>query len=278
MVQSMAEQVRSTDSTVKITPLTGSIGARVDGIEISRLSVSQFADIHRAFLAHGVLVFRGQSISIAEHVAFAKRWGEIGITPMATYIEGYEGVLQLSNRGKAQSVTENWHYDSTFLACPPALTLLAARDMPAAGGDTMWSNQYLAYETLSEGMKRLLEGVRAKFQGLRLAKLYGHDGEVPYAYHPIVRTHPETGRKALFIGHPGDTVPHCEDMTEAESRPLLEFLYQHSVNPDRCYRHMWQPGDVVMWDNRCTMHYAVHDHGDAVRNLHRITIQGDEPF
>ncbi len=278
MANSILSEHRQADDTLTITPLTGAIGARVDGVDLNRLTASQFADIRAAFLAHSMLVFRDQTISIEAHVAFAKRWGEIAVTPMATYIEGYEGVLQLYNRGKAQSVTENWHYDSTFLATPPALTILAAREMPAAGGDTMWSSQYLAYETLSDGMKRLLDGKRAKFQGLRLAKLYGHDGDVPYAYHPVVRTHPETGRKALFLGHPGDTVPHFEQMTEDESRPLLDFLYQHAVGPDKCYRHMWRAGDVVMWDNRCTMHYAVHDYGDRVRNLHRITIKGDAPF
>ncbi len=278
MASPMVSEPQTASSKIAITPLTGAIGARVDGVDLNHLTDAQFTDIHAAFLTHGMLVFRHQAISIEAHIAFAKRWGEISITPMAPYIDGYDGVLQLRNRGKAQSVTENWHYDSTFMAAPPALTILVARDMPASGGDTMWSNQYLAYEALSDGMKQLLHGLRAKFQGLRLAKLYGHEGEVPYAYHPVVRTHPETGRKALFLGNPGDTVPHFEGMTEAESRPLLDFLYQHAVSPDRCYRHMWREGDVVMWDNRCTMHYAVHDYGDSVRNLHRITIKGDAPF
>ncbi len=277
MVSSVLSHEQVHDQPLTVTPLTGSIGARVDGVDLSQLSDTQFADIRSAFLTHSMLVFRNQSISIEAHVAFAERWGEIAITPMATYIDGHAGVLQLYNRGKAQSVTENWHYDSTFLDTPPALTILAAREMPDAGGDTMWCNQYLAYDSLSDGMKRMLDGMRAKFQGLRLAKLYGHEGEVPYSYHPVVRTHPETGRKALFLGHPGDTVPHFEDMTEAESQPLLDFLYQQSMGPDRCYRHMWQAGDVVMWDNRCTMHYAVHDYGEEVRNLHRITIKGDKP-
>lgn len=267
----------STAGILNISPLTGSIGARVDDLDVRTLSESQFAVLRAAFLEHCMLVLPGQDLAVGDQLAFAARWGEVVVTPMATYLDRFPGVLALDNRGKANAVTENWHSDTTFIPAPPAITLLLARDIPEAGGDTMWCNQYRAFETLSEGMKDLLHGVRAKFQGLRLAKLYGHQGEVPFAYHPVVRTHPETGRKALFIGHPGDTVPHFEHMTEAESYPLIDFLYRHSAQPDACYRHMWQPGDLVIWDNRCTMHYAVHDYGDAVRHLHRITIKGDVP-
>ncbi|MBT6275420.1 MAG: TauD/TfdA family dioxygenase, partial [Chromatiales bacterium] len=156
-------------------------------------------------------------------------------------------------------------------------TILSAREVPV-GGDTMWSNQYLAYETLSSGMQALLDGVRAEFKGTRLAALSGSTGPVPSSFHPIIRTHPETNRKALFIGRPSDTSPRLENMTEAESLPILQYLYQHSTQPDRIYRHRWNNGDVVMWDNRCTMHYAVHDFGDAVvRDLHRISIKGAVP-
>ena len=180
------------------------------------------------------------------------------------------------NRGKAATPTEYWHPDSAYLEKPPAISILAAQELPAAGGDTMFCNQYLAYESLSEGLKTYLEGVRGKFTGAIMARRTGHEGEVPYNYHPIVRTHPETGRKALYISHP-DTVPSFENMSDAESRPLLDYLYARGPQPDRSYRHIWQPGDVVMWDNRCSMHYAVHDHGDAERFMHRVTIAGDRP-
>ena len=144
------------------------------------------------------------------------------------------------------------------------------------GGDTIWCNQYVAYERLSDGMKAMLHGVSARFCGARLARTHGHQGDVPEQYHPVVRTHPETGRKALFVGHP-DTCTNFENMTVAESRPLLDFLYAHCVQPDAMYRHMWKPGDLLMWDNRCTMHYAVHDYGTQTRNMHRVTVKGTKP-
>ena len=180
-------------------------------------------------------------------------------------------------RGKAATPTEYWHPDSAYLECPPAISILAAQELPEVGGDTMFCNQYIAYESLSEGMQAYLSGLRAKFSGAKMAKRTGHEGEIPFSYHPVVRTHPETGCKALFISN-AEMVPHFEGMTEAESRPLLDFLYAHGPKPDRSYRHIWQPGDVVMWDNRCTMHYAVHDHGDeSERVMYRVTIAGDCP-
>ncbi|MGH1493973.1 MAG: TauD/TfdA dioxygenase family protein [Acidimicrobiales bacterium] len=259
-----------------VTPLSGHVGASVQGIGLAELSDRDFAAVRQAFFDHSVLVFPDQHLSIDEHVGFAGRWGEFSTSPFVNYLPDHPGVLQLNNLGKANAVTENWHYDSTFLAQPPSMTVLSARQIPV-GGDTMWSNQYHAYETLSDGMKRMLDGVRAEFAGTRLAKRIGADTEVPFSLHPLVRTHPETGRKALFIGHPGDTVRRLEDMTPEESLPLIEYLYEHSSNPDRVYRHHWTEGDVVMWDNRCTMHYAVHDYGEQQRTLHRISIAGDTP-
>ncbi|MBT4703607.1 MAG: TauD/TfdA family dioxygenase [Rhodospirillaceae bacterium] len=260
---------------VQVTALTGSIGAAISGLRLTDINDDQFSAIRTAFHKNCMLVFRDQFLSVDEHIAFAARWGEFGINKMSPQLDDYPMVLPLSNRGKSKAVTENWHYDSTFMAEPPAITTLSARDIPV-GGDTMWSNQYLAYETLSPGLKAMLAGVRAEFTGTRLAKLYGLD-HVPRSLHPVARTHPETGRVALYIGKPGDTVPKFENMTPTESEPLLRFLYEHSAQPDRIYRHQWRNGDLVMWDNRCTMHYAVHDYGNETRDLHRITIAGDRP-
>ena len=263
-------------TSLHLTPLTGHVGAAVDGIRLAELTDAEFDTVRTAFLDHCVLVFRGQHLSVDDHVGFAERWGPFSTSPFVDYLPDHPGVLQLGNLGKANAVTENWHYDSTFLAEPPSMTILSAREIPI-GGDTMWSSQYHAYETLSSGMRSLLDGVRAEFAGTRLAKRVGQEADVPSSFHPVVRTHPETGRKALFVGHPGDTMRRLEDMTPAESLPLIEYLYEHSTKPDRVYRHTWAEGDVVMWDNRCTMHYAVHDYGEQRRQLHRISIAGDAP-
>lgn len=263
-------------TNLQLTPLTGHIGASVEGIKLASLTDSQFDAVHQAFLDHCVLVFPSQHLTLDDHVGFAARWGDFSTSPFVKYLPDHPAVLQLNNLGKANAVTENWHYDSTFLPAPPSLTMLSARRIPV-GGDTMWSSQYHAYETLSEGMKRMLHGVRGEFAGTRLAKRVGKESEIPFSLHPVVRTHPETGRKALFVGHPGDTLRGLEDMTEEESLPLIEYLYAHSTKPDRVYRHHWVEGDVIMWDNRCTMHYAVHDYGDQTRELHRISITGEQP-
>ena len=271
----MSEAVQDT-SKIEVRPVSGSIGAEVRGVDLATIDQATFAVIHRAFLDYQMLAFRGQHLSVDEHRRFAACWGAFSISPFVRYLPDYPGVLPLTNRGRAATVTNNWHYDSAFLPEPPALTINSAREVPI-GGDTMWSNQYLAYETLSPGMKDMLTGRRVCFTGARLAALAGSD-DVPSTFHPIVRRHPETGRDALFLGKPGSTVTHFEHMTVEESLPLLQYLYEHSVEPDRVYRHHFETGDVVMWDNRCTMHYAVHDYGDtAVRNLHRISIQGDKP-
>ena len=268
---------KTVEHGIEVRPLTGSIGAAIRGAPLGNLTDEQFAVIQRAFLDRCMLTFPDQHLDGADLTAFAQRWGEIMQTPMLTYLDGYPGILRIFNRGKAATPTEYWHPDSAYLERPPAISILAAQDLPEVGGDTIFCNQYLAYEALSDGMKSYLEGLRGKFTAAIMARRTGHEGEVPFCYHPIVRTHPETGRKALFVSH-ADTVPSLENMTEAESRPLLDFLYAHSPKPDRSYRHIWQPGDVVMWDNRCSMHYAVHDHGDeAERIMFRVTIAGDRP-
>lgn len=264
------------NNNLTIQPLSGAIGASISGIKLDGLTETHFAQIKAAFLQHCVLVFPDQRLSIEAHKDFALRWGEPSVSPFVRYLDDHPYVLPLSNLGKTRTVTENWHYDSSFLAAPPALTILSARTIPV-GGDTMWSNQYRAYEQLSAGLKKMLTGVRAEFTGARLAQLAGSNESPPSMFHPVVRTHPETERRALFIGRPGDTVPRFENMTPEESRPLLQFLYESSIDPANIYRHHWQKGDVVMWDNRCTMHYAIHDYGTDSRDLHRISIQGSRP-
>ena len=263
---------------LKVTPLTGSIGASVEGIDLNKpVDDATFAALHDAFLTHCVLVYRGQQLQPAAQVEFARCWGTpLNTNPLLKHIESHPEIVQVTKIPKATASTEAWHYDSPYTPVPPKISILSAVTVPH-GGDTMWCNQCLSYDRLSPTMKGALEGLRVKFVGLRLGRMLGADAaSLPSAVHPLVRTHPETGRKALYVGH-RETAQLIDGMTAEESRPLLDFLYQHSTSPDNIYRHMWQPGDVVMWDNRCTMHYAVHDYGEAERVLNRITIEGEMP-
>ena len=262
---------------LQIRRLTGSIGASIEGVDLNLpLDAAAFATLKRAFLDHCTLVFRGQHITPANQVAFAKCWGEPVVTAMLKPLDGCPEVVQITKIPKATASTEAWHYDAPFTPVPPKISILSAVTVPH-GGDTMWCNQYLAYERLSATMRRLLDDLHVRFRGMRLARMLGVDEkDVPCAVHPLVRTHPETGRKALYIAHK-DNLQEIEGMTREESEPLLDFLYRHSTAPDNLYRHMWQVGDVVMWDNRCTMHYAVHDYGDEERVLNRVTLKGEVP-
>ena len=262
---------------LSIEPLTPAVGSVVNGVKFTKLDDSDFSKIRTTLFERCMIVFPNQAVDETALLDFAGRWGEIMVTPMLTYIKGFQGILRVRNRGKEGTPTEYWHSDSPYLERPPAISILAAKELPSTGGDTMWCNQYLAYDTLSDGMKAFLKGKQVKYSGGKMAKRTGHDGEAPHTFHPAVRTHPETNRKALFIGNE-ELTPCFNGMTEEESRPLLDFLYKQSPNPDRMYRHQWQSGDVAIWDNRCAMHYAVHDYGEEPRFMHRVTIAGERPF
>jgi taurine dioxygenase len=264
---------------ITVKRLTGAIGADVRGVNLNRsLDPSTFAVIHRAFLDHCMLVFRGQFLDPEAQTAFAHRWGEVLHAPYLKRLEisDHSEVMEQVNEGKANAyTTEVWHSDVSFMPAPPAQSILSAQVLPEAGGDTMFANQYAAYETLSEGMKRLLQGLRAWHGGTKLALRGGVENSAPPQSHPIVRTHPETGRKGLYVNR---LYTYCIDgLTEAESRGLLDFLFEQNCRPEFTYRHQWASGDVVMWDNRCALHYAVHDYGEAPRVMHRTIVAGDIP-
>jgi alpha-ketoglutarate-dependent taurine dioxygenase len=264
--------------TLQIAPLTGSIGAEVKGTDLNQsVADDTFTALHDAFLQYCVLVFRDQFVGPEAQIAFGRRWGElIQQNPLLKDTAGFPELVQITKIPKATASTEAWHYDSPYTPEPPKISMLSAVRVPH-GGDTMWCNQYIAYERLTPTMQKMLEGLRVKFVALRLGRMMGADlKDLPTAIHPLIRTHPETKRKALYIGH-RETAQSLEGMTDEESRPLLDFLYQHSTAPDNIYRHMWREGDVVMWDNRCTMHYAVHDYGTQERVLNRITLKGEVP-
>jgi taurine dioxygenase len=264
---------------ITVKRLTGAIGAEVKGVDLKRpLDDGTFATIHQAFLDHCMLVFRGQFLDPAAQTIITRRCGEVLHAPYLKQLEmpNHPDVAESINRGKAYAfTTEQWHSDLSFMPAPPAHAILAAQVLPEAGGDTMFANQYLAYETLSDGMKRLLQDLRAWHGGAKLAAYSGIENTAPPQSHPIVRTHPETGRKGLYVNR---LYAYCIDgLTEAESRGFLEFSFEQGCRPDFTYRHQWAPGDAVMWDNRCTLHYAVHDCGEAPRVMHRTSLVGDIP-
>jgi taurine dioxygenase len=260
---------------VRVRKLSGHVGAEISGVSLAELSDEDFVIIKKAFLDHGMLVFREQFVDAQKQVDFAKRFGEVMV--YKGFDNAYrkdlpEGMFHFSNDGKEKVITENWHFDGTYYDAPPAIGILAPQRLPAYGGDTMWSNQYVAYDRLSEGMKKLLCGLRVRCESHRSSRKYNLD--IMTAIHPAVRRHPETGRLSLYIGNP-ETCVAFVGMTEDESHPLIQYLYQQSCTPDNAYRHTWRLGDVVMWDNRCTMHYAVHDYGDQPRDMYRMTINGE---
>lgn len=248
------------------------MGATVTGLDLGSASDDDSAhELWRAFHEFSVLVFRDQHLDASTQLTFAKRWGTPLVVPsLADHaLPGLPAVLRVTNAGKRSTLTENWHFDSAFFQHPPPITVLAAQQVPEIGGDTMWANQCLAYESLSPAMQRLIDPIRIAFVGSLPDGDAGRRDVI--AYHPAVAIHPATGRKALRIGRP-ESAPHIEGMTREESRGLLEYLYHHASRPDFVYRHRWRAGDVVVWDNRSLLHYAIHDYGDAERLMHRVTV------
>jgi taurine dioxygenase len=267
------------ETPISIKRLTGWIGAEIKGVDLKHpLDDTTFATIHQAFLDHCMLVFRGQFLDPTAQMIFAHRWGEVLDAPYLKRFEmpNHSGLAVVPNLGKERSyTTEVWHSDVSFMPAPPKLTILAAQVVPDVGGDTMFASQYRAYDTLSERMQRILESLRGLHGGGKLAGLLGIADTAPRQSHPVVRTHPESGRKALYV-NPLYTLS-IDGLTEAESRGLLDFLFQQACRPDFTYRHRWAVGDVAMWDNRCSLHYAIHDYGESPRVMHRTVVAGDIP-
>lgn len=259
---------------LEVRRLAGALGAEIVGLDLTRpVPAETFAAVRDAFLEHQVVCIRGQAaMSPDDQLAFARLWGEVAVHPYVPSIDGHPGIMRIYD---PNPITQTWHADTTHAARPPALTLLLARVLPEVGGDTMFASAYAAYESLSPGLRATIDGLRAVHRGTERAAAAGLDQEAVTASHPVVRTHPDTGRKALFVN--GNYVTHIEGWTEEESAPLLAYLYAQVGRPEHTYRHRWQDGDLVIWDNRCTQHAVVADTAGAERVLHRVTIAGDEP-
>lgn len=258
--------------SIRINRMSGSTGAEVVGADLTRPDAATLGALRTAFLEHHVLAIRGQDLSPDQLLAFAAQFGDVFVHPYVPSLPGHPGVMEIY---QMVPLTETWHADVTFSAAPPRTTVLHARELPPAGGDTMFANQHLAYERLSSGLRALLDRLDAVHQGTSLAADAGLTESTVTATHPVVIAHPETGRPALFVN--ADYTRCFADMTDAESAPLLAFLYDVATRHEYVYRHRWLPGDVVMWDNRSVQHRGVNDHGSARRYLHRVTLEGTAP-
>ncbi len=297
--------------SIQVAPVAGALGAEIAGVDLGgELSGETVSEIRQAWLDHLVVFFPDQTLGLAEFLAFARRIGEPVRYP---FVKGMDGFPEIITVTKLPHETVNfggiWHSDTVYLERPPMASMLIAREVPPYGGDTLFSNMYAAYDALSPGMQRMLAGLRAVNSsaladvsktredrirdsgagseddggagsdsgaggvggsgvGSGVAKVYESE-------HPVVRTHPETGRKALYVN-----VAHTArfvDMTEDESRPLLAYLFAHSVRPELTCRFRWREGSLALWDNRCSMHNPINDYHGHTRTLHRITLAGDIP-
>jgi taurine dioxygenase len=273
---------------IRVEPVAGPCGAEISGVDLAEsLPDAVVAEIRRAWLDHLVVFFRNQDLTPAQQLAFAERMGEPIEYPFVRGIDGYPTITPVV---KLEHETINfggvWHSDTSYLEVPPMGTMLLAREIPPVVGDTMFANQYLAYETLSDGMKEMLDGLwslssskkadvtRTREDRVRDSAKQGSNSSLE-AEHPVVRTHPETGRKALYVST-AHTVKFV-GWTEEESAPLLQFLHRHQIRPELTCRFRWTVGAMALWDNRCAMHYPLNDYHGHRRVMHRITLAGDVP-
>jgi len=273
---------------MKISRLSGALGAEIRDVDLARLDKAAQDAIRKAWHEHLVLVFPDQDLAPGDQVAFTELFGPVAPHPLRTRdtVDGFPTVLILENRpGRPGAPNDYWHSDISHAERPPSASVLHARTVPDGRGDTMFCNMYRAYDALSETMQRIVRGLSALHSGMATytRSLGNNDARPidpaeikPPRAHPVVRTHGETGRKSLFV-NPHFTIGF-DGMTEAESRPLLDALCAIATRPENVYRHRWRAGDVVMWDNRCTMHYAVMDYTeDMPRLMHRTTAGGEVP-
>ena len=268
---------------MEVRRIAGALGAEILGVDLGKsLSADQLAVVKQAFLEHQVIFFRDQRLDPAQFMAFARSMGRPVEYPFVQGLAGFPEVIEVK---KLEHERHNfggiWHSDTAYLETPPMGSMLLAREVPPHGGDTEFASQYLAYETLSEGMQRLLDPLVAVNSSAKAdvtrtredrVKEYSQHYE---AQHPVVRIHPETGRKALYVNI-GHTL-RFKDMTEAESAPLLGFLFSHQVKPEFTCRFRWQVGSLAFWDNRCTQHNPINDYHGYRRVMHRITLAGEKP-
>ena len=281
------------NSQITIEPVAGALGAEIDGIHLSRdLDDATFGAIHDALMAHGVIFFRDQDITPQQELAFARRFGDIHFHPFVPGLPELPEVMEIIKKETdTRNFGEGWHTDQMFLPEPALATVLYAKEIPEYGGDTLYASMYAAYDALSDGMKALAGRLKTvnlpdagrprgkpatgSYSNLATMGLSGTEKYEKIAEHPLVRTHPVTGRKALYIGL------HTErfaNMTWEESQGLLNYLIDHATRPEFTCRFRWREGSLALWDNRAVLHNAINDYPGKRRRMHRVTVKGDAPF
>jgi alpha-ketoglutarate-dependent taurine dioxygenase len=270
-------------SEIVVRKLTPTIGAEIEGVDLSRRTdEAQFALVHQALLDNLVIFFRDQQLTHAQHKAFAQRFGKLHIHPAPLgIVEGHPEVIVIkADENSARIAGEVWHSDVSCDAEPPLGSILHIQEVPAVGGDTLFASMYAAYEAMSDSMRRFLCGLSAIHDGARnydgRQAAPGRSAEFPRAEHPVVRTHPETGRNALFVNRMFTT--RIVQLSQRESDDVLQMLFRHIENPEFQCRFRWQANSMAFWDNRCAQHQAVWDYFPQRRYGHRVTIAGDKPF
>lgn len=273
---------------LEVRPLSRAVGAEILGINLLEpVSEAQIADIRKIWLQHGVVFFREQPLEPGAFQAFAQRFGEIIEYPFVKGLPDFPlivPVLKLPH--EKHNFGGVWHTDTTYLQEPPMATMLIAREIPPVGGDTLFASNYAAFEGLSPALQATLRTLKGVNSSAKAAVTHSREDRVAdsatdkgrselNSEHPVVRTHPETGREALYV-NPGHTVRFV-GWTEDESAPLLNYLFEQQVKPEYTCRFVWRPGSIAFWDNRCALHNPINDYHGHKRLLHRITLKGDKP-
>ncbi|MDH3580954.1 MAG: TauD/TfdA family dioxygenase [Hyphomicrobiales bacterium] len=283
---------------LEVRPLASALGAEIFGIDLAKpLTNKEMDSVHQAFLDHQVIFFRDQDITPEQHLDFARKFGELDIHPYAAGLEGHPEIMPIIKEPEDTTKVNfggKWHSDVTFYEEPALGSILYALEVPKIGGDTLWANMFLAYETLSDGLKETLDGMQAVHSasrayglnsrttqrhkdgsGISMKVRAGEDAEAEVT-HPVVRTHPETGRKLLFVN--ANFTQRFVGWSDEESVPLLTFLWEHATQPAFTCRFQWRKGSIAFWDNRCTQHLALNDYHGQRREMHRVTVCGDKPY
>ena len=280
-------------AVIEVEPISGALGAEIGGVDLSQaLGEDVFARVHAALLEHGVIFFRGQQLTPAAQIDFARHFGELDVHPIVNSMEGYPEVVRAWKPvGESASFGTGWHSDNSFFACPSLATVLYGVTVPPHGGDTLFASMEKAYEALSRPMRDWLDGMQAVHSAAIAydpkttgKEKYEGDAAISYRFsetiyeeveHPIVRRHPDTGRPSLFVNQM--FTQRIVGLNANESEAVLSLLYDHCTQPDFTCRFRWQQGSVAFWDNRSVQHYALDDYREFERLMLRVTIQGDRP-